>query len=261
VAAARGLVAGGCLVGLAASLGVWAKRQLLDTDQWVRTSDELLRDEAVRDETAAYLAAQVVGRSGLREQAERLARSALASPSFEALWRETSRRTHVRFVALVRDEQGPASDLVLDLHPLVVALAQRAGLPASLLPRDSGRLLVLRRDQLETARSVTDALETLAWWSVVLTAAAFAAALAIARGRRAGVLASAGVGLVLVGLVMLVLRKLGGPIVGREVAARSGSEAAAEASWSIGTSLLRDIALGVVGVGAVAGLAGVVARR
>jgi hypothetical protein len=143
----------------------------------------------------------------------------------------------------------------------VVALAQRAGLPPSLLPRDSGRLRVLRRDQLDTARSVTDALETLAWWSVVLTVAAFAAALAIARGRRAGVLALAGVGLVVVGLLILGLRELAGAIVADEVADRGGAEAAAEASWSIATSLLRDIGFAVAGAGAIAAVMGLVARR
>jgi hypothetical protein len=261
VAASRGLVAGGCALAFVAAFGAWAERQLLDTEQWVQTSDELLRDEAVRDETAAYLATQVVGRSGLRPQAERLARSALESPSFERLWEETSRRTHTRFVELVRDDGGTAGELVLDLHPLVVALAQRAGVPPSLVPRDSGRLRVLRRDQVDTARGVVEVLETVALWSLVLAVGAFAAALALARGRRAGVLAGAGAGLVVVGLLVLAVRELGGTIVADEVAERGGAEAAAEASWSIATSLLRDVGIAVAATGAVAALVGLLSRR
>src|SRR4051794_3172736 len=57
----RVLVGLGALFAVVACLGVWAQRQLLDTDNWVDTSSALLRDQAVQSATAAYLADQVAG--------------------------------------------------------------------------------------------------------------------------------------------------------------------------------------------------------
>jgi hypothetical protein len=62
-------------------------------------------------------------------------------------------------------------------------------------------------------------------------------------------------------MVVLALRELGGTIVAGEVAERGGAEAAAEASWSIATSLLRDIGIALGVTGAAAALTGLLLRR
>ncbi|MEA2451153.1 MAG: hypothetical protein QOG63_3085 [Thermoleophilaceae bacterium] len=255
VRAARGLAAGGCLATLVAAVGVWARRQLLDTDRWVRTSDDLLREPAIRDELASYLAGQLAGTSGLRAPAERLARQALGSPTFESLWRTTSRATHAHFVALVRSERH--AELTLDLRPLLVRLAEQAGLPPSLLPPDSGRVRVLRPDQLDAVRDGADVLDAVARWSVALTAATFSAAFALGRTR---MLTTAGVGLQLVGLLLLAGRSLAGAAIADELARRGRAEEAAQATWSIATSRLKEIATGLALTGAASAAIGLAAK-
>jgi hypothetical protein len=39
----------GTLFWTAFGLGLWAERQVLDTDEWVDTSSSLLEDEAIRN--------------------------------------------------------------------------------------------------------------------------------------------------------------------------------------------------------------------
>jgi hypothetical protein len=253
--AAKGIAAGGCVLAVVAGVGVWARQQLLDTGRWVQTSDDLLREPAIRDELARYLAGQLPPASGLRNQAEAFAKRTLGLPAIESLWRTTNRATHAHFVALVRSEHD--AELILDLRPLLVRLARQAGLPEIMIPPDAGRVRVLRPDQLDTARDAADVLDSAALWSVVLTVAAFLAALALGGTR---VLTTAGVGLVLAGLLLLGFRALAGALVAGEIAQRGGAEEAARAAWSVGTSLLEQIAIGMAVAGAAAAVGGLLAR-
>ena len=255
LAAARGLALGGCVLAVAAAVGVWAREQLLNTDRWVQTSDDLLREAAIRDELASYLATQLARGTPYRARVESVARRALASPALEPAWQATNRAAHSQFVALVRSKRE--AELDLDLRPLLVALGRQVGLPTALLPPDAGRVRVLRPAQLDKAREGADVLETVAWWSVVLTAAALAAALLLGGTR---VLLTAGIGLALAALLVLGLREVGGGIVAGEVAQRGGAEDAARAAWSVGTSLLEQIAIGMAIAGAVSAAIGLAAR-
>jgi hypothetical protein len=253
-------VAGGCLLALVATFGVWAQRQLLETDRWVETSDELLREPAVRNELATYLAAQIAGGTPYRAQVERAAGRALGSRQSEEIWRDVSRMAHRQFVAAIRDDRAGGT-VVLELRPLAVSLARQVGLPGTLLPASTGRLTVLRPQQLDTAREVAEVLETVAWWSVVLCLGAFAGGLWLGRGGRMGVLAVGGGGLVLVGLAVLGIREVAGVVVADELAQRGAAEPAVEATWSVATSLLQELATGVLAAGAAALVLGLVGRR
>jgi hypothetical protein len=241
------------VLALAAAVGVWARQQLLDTDRWVQTSDDLLREPEIRDELARYLAVQLAG--PYRSQVEQAARRALDAPAVEAVWRTTNRAAHARFVALVHSDRE--SDLEIELRPVLVALGRTVGWPTALLPAGAGRLRVLRADQLDKARDAAEVLDTIAWWSVLLAALAIAAALLLGGTR---VLVTLGIGLGVVALLLIGLRELGGTVVADEVGRRGGAEEAASAAWAVGTSLLREIAIGVGVAGAAALTFGLVAR-
>jgi hypothetical protein len=255
VGAARGLAAGGCVLALVAAVGMWAREQLLDTDRWVQTSDDLLREPAIRDELARYVADRVARGTPYRDRAEQAARRLLTSPPVEAVWRDTNRAAHARFVMLIRDDRD--ADVFLELRPLLVQLGRQIGLPTALLPATAGQVRVLRADQLDTARTGAETLETAAWWSLALAVAALAAALLLGGTR---VLVTMGIGLGLVALLLVALRELGGSFVAGEVARRGGGEDAAGAAWSVGTSLLGEIAIGLAIAGALSAAFGLVAR-
>jgi hypothetical protein len=100
-------------------------------------------------------------------------------------------------------------------------------------------------------------LDRVAIWSVALTAAAFLTALLLGGTR---VLTTAGVGLVLASLALLGFRALAGSFVTDEIARRGAAEDAAQAAWSVGTSLLEEIAIGLALAGGAATVGGLLAR-
>src|SRR3982751_4980569 len=55
----RILVGLASVVAILAIFAIWADRQLLNTDEWVKTSSALLRNEHVQKQSAEYLASQV----------------------------------------------------------------------------------------------------------------------------------------------------------------------------------------------------------
>jgi hypothetical protein len=276
IAAARIMVVLATLALWAGGFGLWVARQALDTDQWVKTSTELLQDPAVQQAAASYLADQVVA-PGATEQleqvapriagvaggaigdlAERAALRALRSGRFQQLWAEANRRAHERLIALIEDDER--TDVALDLRPLVERIAVRVGAEES-LPPDAGRIEIVSPDQLETVRTVANLLRGVAIVALVLALLLYAGALWVAgAGRRQGTLLLCGIGIVVAGLAMLVVRRVAGAQVVEAITADGAAGDAAEATWTIGTALLVDIAgvtivLGLV-VTAVAWLAG-----
>jgi type IV secretory pathway VirB2 component (pilin) len=262
-----------CLVAVVAVLGAWANRQLLDTDNWVDTSSHLLQEPAIQNATAAYLADQLVDgptiqvklKDGLPprlqplaaplaaasgEIAERTARRLIASGAFQRLWRETNRRAHRQFIDIVDGNTRLANaGIVVDLRPQLGVLATRLGvLPDA--TGDHGTVHVLKGDNLKTTREIVHAARTLRWVSVVLLIVLLVAGVALAPDRARGIL-YAGVALLIAGLLLLVARRAGGNYVVDTLADSGTDEPAARATWSIATSLLRDIAGALVVLGVV----------
>src|ERR1700712_5315789 len=139
---ARILLSAACLVAIVAARGAWADRQLLDTDAWVDTSGQLLRDPAIQAATAAYLADQVVDTpqvaaqvrdalpprlaplagpltAGAGELAERTVKRVISSGAFGTVWDATNRRAHDQLVAVIDGDGGAlaARGGILDLRP------------------------------------------------------------------------------------------------------------------------------------------------
>ena len=266
-----------CVVAIVAVLGAWADRQLLNTDNWVDTSSRLLQEPALQDATAAYLSDQLVDGPTIRarlqeglpprlqplaaplaaasgEIAERTAKRLIASGAFQKLWRETNRRAHEQFIAIVKGNTRLANaGVVVDLRPQLGVLATRLGVAPD-ATGDHGIVHVLRGDNLKTVRKVVHAIETLRWVSVVLLIVLLVAGVALAPNRAHGIV-GAGLALLIAGLALLVVRRAGGNYIVDKLVANGTDESAARATWEIATSLLRDIAgalvvLGVVDVAA-----------
>ena len=87
----------------------------------------------------------------------------------------------------------------------------------------------------------------------------FAGAIGLARDRRARTLVNIGIVCVGAGVVALIARSIIGTQVVNALATTEAVRPAASAAWSIGTSLLVDVAVGIIFIGVLVILAGVLA--
>jgi hypothetical protein len=125
------------------------------------------------------------------------------------------------------------------------------GRVAGKLPQGAADIVILRSDQLELAQDLVNLLKTLAIVLLVLSLGLFALAIYLARGWRREALRAVGIGFLFAGVAALVARSLAGNAVVNALATTESVRPAAEAAWSIGTSLLAQAATATLIYGAV----------
>ena len=269
-----------------AIFALWANRQLLDTDNWTETSSALLENDEIRAQVSTLLvnelyanvdvqqdleqvfsrvlqterAAALAGpaASGLRGLAEDGANRLLQRPVPQRLWEEANRRAQSRFLQIVEGGGDVVStsggEVSLDLKALLSQTQSNLGVGGRVeqkLPADSSQIVLLQSDQLKLAQDAVWLLKTLAIVLVVLALALFALAVYLARGWRREALRACGIGLLFAGVAALVARAVAGNAVVDALATTASVQPAAEAAWSIGTSLLVQVATATVIYGAV----------
>ena len=144
--------------------------------------------------------------------------------------------------------------VVLDLQPLVIQLGERVAVVGEVAERlgpDAGRIEIMEADQLETAQDLTQMLKFLGTWLWLLPIALWAVALWLARGRRRSILRMIAIGSILAGLLVLVVRRLGGSFIVDELVPSTAVQPAAQDAWDILTSQLRDGGFTFVGLGVI----------
>jgi hypothetical protein len=254
------------IVAILGMTAVWVQRQILDRDEWVETSVDLLEDENIRRAVGLYLidevyanvdvAAQLEERlpqqlkrladpaaAAIRQAAENNAGTLLGTAAAIKLWREANERAHDLFDQVLDEGSG---EVTIDLNPLIQRAAQRGGLigrAASELPADAGQLQILQSDQLEGAQTAVDLLRPLAIVLVLLAAALYLAAVLISPDRRRTTV-YVGAALLFAALAVLAVRRIGGNTIVDALAQTPDSELAVAATWTIGTSLLVDVVSG-----------------
>jgi hypothetical protein len=275
------LVVVASIVFLLAVFAIWAKRQLLETDTWVDTSAELLENETISNAVADFsvdelfanvdvqaelanrlpppvdrLAPPIAG--GLQQLAHEAAREALQRPEVQSAWQDVNRTAHEGFLKVIDDEGEFVSTgggvVTLDLHGIVTEIALQTGLPddiADRLPPETAQLEVLRADQLEAAQEGVSLMRTLFWVLAALALLLYGLAIYLARGRRRETLRAVGFAFVAVGAVVLFARSLAGDAVTSSLAATEAAEPPVEATWEIGTSLLKEGGQAIIGYGIV----------
>ncbi len=281
------------MLGLAAVLSVvgifavWANRQLLDTSYWTETNTKLLENGAIQNELSSYLTDQlytsvdVAGEiradlpselkplagpaaGGLRSVVEKGIVLALQQPRVQDLWKKANEVTHKQFVNLIENKskviRTPGGGAVfLDLRPIVSELATRFGAPASTaekIPPNIAQIKIVSSKSLETAQAAVRVLRSLALILPLLVLLLFAGAIGLARGHRSRTLVNVGIVCIGAGLVALVARSIIGSQVVDTLASTEAVRPAASAAWSIGTSVLVDVAGAMVFIGVLVVLAG-----
>ena len=256
------------VIGIVAALNVWVKRQALSTDNWTNASARLLEDDQIRSALSVYLVNQVYANVnvsqrlqqrlppslaplaqplavGLETASTRLVDNLLARPRVQQLWREANRRAHTQFIALLEGKHNVLvssnGNVVLDLSQIVKLLADETGLGGRLegrLPPDAGKITIMKGNQLDTARNAVKVIKVLSYLLFFLVIALYAAAVYLARNRRK-LLLGVGVSVLVVGLLILVVRRFAGNYL-VDALSDPNNKDAVNATWAIGTELLRN---------------------
>ena len=264
------------VIGLVASLNVWVKRQALDTNNWTNSSAQLLENEKVRNAVSVYLVNQLYANTdvsaeleqrlppqlkglapplaaGLQQVLVRAADAFLARPRVQELWKNANRRAHKLFIAVLDGKkdvlQSTNGNVVLNLGPMIQQLAQQGGLAGKLaqkLPPDAGQLVILKGNQLDTARKGIKVIRVLSYFLVFLVLALFAVAVYLARGRRRRVLMGVGVSVVLTGLIVLVVRRFAGNYFVDALTKNPVEKDPVRVVWAIETNLLRNVGINLL---------------
>jgi hypothetical protein len=286
----RSLIGVATVLGIVAIFAVWANRQLLDTSYWTSTNTKLIESPPIREEVAGYLTEQLYAnvdvagelKNELPSELKPLAAPAagalkdvvqkginllLERPRVQELWSKANQITHAEFVRLIENEGSVVKlpgggAVVLDLRPMLTEVAQKVGAPTSLvekIPPNVAQLRIVTSKQLNTMQKAVNVLRSLALVLPLLVFALFALAVYLARGRRRQTLIAVGVAFIGAGLVVVVARGVIGTKVVDSLATTEAVRPAAQSAWSIGTSVLADIAWSTVLIGIPLILAGLLA--
>jgi putative oligomerization/nucleic acid binding protein len=275
------------LVGVLSILAGWINRQLIDNDQWSRTSARIVRDETVRSTLSTFLVsslydnvdvARALGQrlppnvrplagpaaGALRQPAANSVAFLLARPRPQQLFIQASRRAHRRLINVLEDKTGAGIStgngvVTLNLGELIGQLGRDLGLPAAALakiPPNAGEITVMRSSQLGLAQNGVQAIRFLSVWLIILVLALFALAVYLARGYRRETVRTIAWAFVVVGFLVLTARRLGGSYVSNSLAGPAYQDTAKHV-WLAMSSILGQIGretviYGLVGLLAVA---------
>ena len=257
--ASRALVVlAACLLVLALVAG-YAKRAVLDSDQFANRATEVLRDDSVRGLIATKITDDVVlareeNLLAARPLIESVAAEAVGSSAFTGLFRSAVRDVHR---TVFDRDQATVTLTVADVGTVLAEALEVARPGVAREVRATERVAVVRRDLGDVGSELADVADKVRFLSVlllVLAAAAAAGALAPSSDRRATAVelgAGAAGGGVLLVVALGVLRSLAlDSVDGPE------ARAAAGAVWDAYLVDLRTAAWILAGCGAVVAAAG-----
>jgi Short C-terminal domain len=278
---ARVLTVVGVLLVVVSIAANFVERQALDRSEFEETARQLVADPAIQDEVAATLTDQLFTSvdvqaalderlpadqkalagpisGALRPVAERLAHRILDRPRFQELWVSALGAAQAQVVRVLDDKaaflETQGGVVAVDLRPLLVELTNELPVVSNLserVPENAGVITLFEAEQLETAQRATRFLRFVADWIWVLALLAWVAAVYLARDRRKEVRAIA-LGFVVVGVLLLLIRRVAGNYLVDQLSTSASDEQAVERTWSILTRLLADAAWAAIAVGVIA---------
>jgi Short C-terminal domain len=275
----KGLIVVGALLAFLSVFAIWVERQALDTGEWVNTSGHLIRNSTIRAAIGEYMVEQLYenvdiekelesilpgdtkelagpAAGGLRQVAGPGAEKVLETGTAQSLWETANRTAHEQLLAVLENKKEAVStangEVKLNLGSLLTNLAGQIGLAKDLaekLPPDAGQITILKSEQLKTAQDIVVAIKGLALLLSILTFLVFGLAIYLTQGGRWITVLFSGVALIVAALLVLVLRHVAGGVVVDQLVKQDNIKPAAEAAWSIGTSLMVSIATTIIIVG------------
>jgi len=277
------------ILALVAILTTWVNRQMLDNTAWNKATAQVIQDPQVQTALGDFtvnelydninvtqalqqhlppalqpLAPQLAG--ALQGPAARGVSLLLQRPRVQSAFIQASSVAHQKLVNVLEDKTGYGIStgngvVTLNAHELVVEVGTQLGLSSDVLaklPNKVGTITLMKSDQLAAAQSGVQAIHVLSIWLLIGVFVLYGFAIYIARGARRATLRNAGFGLVLVGLIVLVIRRLLGNYL-TDALASPGYQPATHRLYLIGTSILGQIGQAAVLYGAVAVLGAILA--
>lgn len=267
------------LIAFVAIFSIWANRQALNTDNWVNTSAKILQNKKVQERLSAFVATQLFANvdvqeelanelpaqlqplagpaaAGISQLAPQIAERALATSQVQELWADANRTAHEDLLEVLDGGGETVSteggNVVLNLDALLAQVSGQIGVGGGLaekIPADAGKLTILKSDELSTAQSIAQLIRKLPIVLTVLALLLYGLAIYLAGPRRRQALRSAGLGFAAAGLLALIARGIAGGAVVDALVVNEAAKPAAEAVWSIGTSLLVTVAVSAIAFG------------
>jgi hypothetical protein len=272
----RGIVVG-VLIGLASLMvivgivAIWLNTVVYDTPTWRATSTEIIQDPAMQTQVSKYVVdqlynstavqAEVSGAlppqfqafapaitSGLHQVAVGASERLLATTPVQNLFVAASVQAHDAFVRLIDDQAKFAKlnngQVVLDLHPLLLQVADKAGVGAAAvraLPPTAGQIDVMSSKQLSAVQTAVRIIHALSDWALVIVVALFAVAIWLADGFRRRALLWSAIGILAATLVSVFIRRVLGEYIVDALTGNVSVRPALITAWYIGTNVLGTI--------------------
>jgi Short C-terminal domain len=274
----------GALCILVSTVSLWVRDIALDTDVWVDQAGQVLESPDVQQVLSVYIVDQAYSaadtqarlEAALPEQlkplagpasaqlqgaAYRAAAAALARPRVQDLWLKANAAVHEQLVALLEGNTERIKltndAVVLDMDAIVANVAGRIGAPAEATQRIQDRvepIVIMQSNQLDTMQKAVRAIKALSFWPFLLGLGLWAGAVYLGAGRRRETIRAVALSLVVIGLILLVVRRLGGNAIVDSLVQAESVKPAAHDVWTIFTALLAESAV----AGVVIGLLGIV---
>jgi hypothetical protein len=273
------------IVGVTSVFALWAKRQLLETETWSTTSEQLIQDPDVQAALSTFIVtaiydnvdveAELADRlpprlaplagpaaGALRSGADDVALKALEEPRVQQLWVEANAAAQSKLIALIEDEgefvATTGGVVTLDLKSLLESVSAQLGLGGKLvakLPPEATSVEVMRSSELDAVQKGVNLLRKVGYVLTALALLLYAAAILLAGDRRRTTLRSVGFSFIFVGAFVLFARGAAANLVVDSLSEAASSDAAVSAVFDIGTSLLLETAQSIVAYGIVIVLA------
>jgi hypothetical protein len=259
------------VIALIAIMTVWVKRQVLDDHAWRAANTQVIENPKVQAALATYLVNQLYDNvnveaalrqrlpsqlkplaapiaAGLEQPLTATATRVLGRPRVQQLYVNASSVAHDKLVNVLENKTGHGIStgngvVTLDLRQLVLQLGQRVGLPASLLdriPASVGTITIMRSNQLAAAQKGVRAIRVLSVWLAILVFAMYALAIYLARGARRAALRDVGWALIVIGLIVLIVRRATGNYAVDALASPTYKPTIHDV-WLIGTAILGQL--------------------
>ena len=211
---------------------------------------------------------------GLQQLAGEAAPKLLASPQVQYAWREANYAAIATLLKIINGGGSLASTnggvVTLNLHAIVAQLAATLGIQQQVaavqsklqsnagtvqgaankigitLPPSNGRLVIMRSSQLKTAQNIASAIKGLALVLPLITFALFILAVWLSTGHRRPAVRMTGWCFVGIGMFTLLARRVIGNYIVNNLVKNPANKPAIHDVWTIGTTMLHDIAIALV---------------
>ena len=272
------------IIGIVSVFALWAKRQLLETETWTTTSEQLIQDADIQSSLNTFIVtaifdnvdveARIADRlppelaalagpisGAVRSGADEVVSKALSEPKVQQLFVDASAAAQSKLIALIDDEgefvATTGGVVTLDLKSVLESVTAQLGLPdvAAKLPPEASSIEVMKSSELDAVQKGLNLLEKVGLVLTVLVLLLYAVAIALAGDRRRQTLRAVGFSFIFVGIVVLFARGAAGNLVVGSLSEVASSDAAVSSVYDIGSSLILETGQSIVLYGIVLVLA------